>query len=416
MRPTYFSAEQFLNERRPIDPVRCFRPQAIKRAVTWFQTQFTGELIYAVKANMAPDIVSAVAGNGVKNFDVASLTEVDLIYHGVPGAHLFYMNPVKSRAHIRSAYFDYGVRCFALDHIEELEKILSVTEGARDLTIFVRLHCDDSGSVLPLGKKYGAESSEAIELLKLVRQKAERLGVTFHVGSQALQAERYGEAIRYAGDLLKRAGVVTELLNVGGGFPIYYRDGDPIDLSDYVIQIESSLEALPMVEGAEIFAEPGRALVAESESLIVRVDARRGHELFINDGGYGVLFDAANCDWVFPLRLIGQGQGQGQGQGNRAQLQASDALSHEMVGFEFWGPTCDAADHMKGPFQLPASVKEGDYLEIYKTGAYGGVMASGFNGFGCYEEIILKDDVMQSNFAPLTPQAETTEQILKLIS
>ena len=190
MRPTYFSAEQFLNERRPIDPVRCFRPHAVIRAVNWFQSQFVGGLIYAVKANMAPDIVRTVAECGVQNFDVASLTEVDLIYHGVPGATLFYMNPVKSRAHIRSAYFDYGVRCFALDHREELEKIMTVTEEAKDLTLFVRLHCDDTGSVLPLGKKYGAESSEAIELLKAVRQKAERLGVTFHVGSQALQAER----------------------------------------------------------------------------------------------------------------------------------------------------------------------------------------------------------------------------------
>lgn len=406
MRPTYFSAEQFLNERRPIDPVRCFRPHAIERAVTWFQSQFFGQLIYAVKANMAPDIVQTVAENGVQNFDVASLTEVDLIYHGVPGATLFYMNPVKSRAHIRSAYFDYGVRCFALDHIEELEKILTVTEGAKDLTLFVRLHCDDTGSVLPLGKKYGAESSEAIELLKAVRKKAMRLGVTFHVGSQALQAERYGEAIRYAGDLVKRAGVMAELLNVGGGFPIFYKEGDPLDLSDYVSEIENSLDALPMVQGAEVFAEPGRALVAESESLIVRVDARRGQELFINDGGYGVLYDAANCDWVFPLRLIGHE--------NNSYLRSFDAPNKELVGFELWGPTCDAADHMKGPFYMPNSVKEGDYLEVYKTGAYGGVMASGFNGFGCYEEIILKDDVRGSNFAPIASQP--SDQVLKLIS
>lgn len=406
MRPTYFSAEQFLNERRPIDPVRCFRPHAVIRAVNWFQSQFVGGLIYAVKANMAPDIVRTVAECGVQNFDVASLTEVDLIYHGVPGATLFYMNPVKSRAHIRSAYFDYGVRCFALDHREELEKIMTVTEEAKDLTLFVRLHCDDTGSVLPLGKKYGAESSEAIELLKAVRQKAERLGVTFHVGSQALQAERYGEAIRYAGDLLKRAGVVAELLNVGGGFPVFYKEGDPIDLSHYVSEIETSLDALPMVQGGEVFAEPGRALVAESESLIVRVDARRDQELFINDGGYGVLFDAANCDWVFPLRLIGH---------DDICHQSSHALvNKDLVGFEFWGPTCDAADHMKGPFYLPHSVKEGDYLEIHKTGAYGGVMASGFNGFGCYEEIILKDDVMGSNFTPIASQ--TSDHMLKLIS
>ena len=408
MRSTYFSAEEFLAQRRPIDPVRCFRQGAIERAVSWFQTNFSGQLIYAVKANMAPGVVHQVAQHGVKNFDVASLTEVDLIYHGVPNANLFYMNPVKSRAHIRSAYYDYGVRCFSIDHEDELEKILTVTEQAKDLTIFVRLHCDDSGSVLPLGRKYGAAGEEAVWLLQLVRQKAERLGVTFHVGSQALHPERYGEAIRYAGDLVRRAGVLAELLNVGGGFPIFYKDGDPLDLLPFVSNIENSLEALPMVQGGEVFAEPGRALVAEAESLIVRVDARRGNELFINDGGYGVLYDAANCDWVFPVRLVGH-------EDTTTNIQVSDPS--EFVGFELWGPTCDAADHMKGPFYLPASVQEGDYLEIYKTGAYGGVMASGFNGFGCYEEIDLQDDVMASNFVPLSSSVEAqSAEVIKLIS
>jgi len=403
MGPTYFSAEQYLKQRRPIDPVRCFRPHAIERAVTWFQSHFSGQLIYAVKANMTPDVVQLVAQNGVQNFDVASLTEVDLIYHSVPNANLFYMNPVKSRAHIRSAYYDYGVRCFSIDHVDELEKILTVTEQAKDLTIFVRLHCDDSGSVLPLGKKYGAEGSDAIELLKLVRQKAERLGVTFHVGSQAMQAERFGEAIRYAGDLVRRAGVLAELLNVGGGFPIFYKDGDPVDLSSYMSNIEQSLDAMPMVPGGEVFAEPGRALVAEAESLIVRVDGRRDNELFINDGGYGVLYDAANCDWIFPLHLISHHEG---------VCERTNAHDSELTGFQLWGPTCDAADHMKGPFFLPRCVKEGDYLEIHKTGAYGGVMASGFNGFGCYEEIFLEDDVMVSNFQP----DAQVENVIKLIS
>lgn len=387
MRLQFSSAEAFLAERRPVDPVRCLRPYAVSRAANWFQEQFSGNLIFAVKANSSPFVIEALSAAGVRRFDVASLTEVETIYHQVAGADLFYMNPVKSRAHIRSAYFDYGVRRFSVDHSDEVEKILEVTENARDLTLFVRLHCNDRGSVLPLGKKYGAEGAEAVELLRLVRAKAERLGVTFHVGSQALEPQRYGEAIHHAADLVRKAGVVAELLNVGGGFPACYRHGDPVDLGIYVDVIESALEAMPLVHDAEIFAEPGRALAAESESLIVRVDARRGNELFINDGGYGVLYDAANCDWIFPARLIGD--------------QGAGALEP----FSFWGPTCDAADRMKGPFMLPGSVAEGDYLEIHKTGAYGTVMASGFNGFGCYEEIELLDEVMLSNFLPSTDEA-----------
>ncbi len=392
MTQSYLSAEEFLAVRRPVDPVRCLRPFAVRRAASWFQERFSGRLIYAVKANPSPFVIEQLIATGVERFDVASLTEVDTLYHKVPGAKLFYMNPVKSRAHIRAAYYDYGVRRFSVDHCDEVEKILAVTEDASDLTLFVRLHCNDKGSVLPLGKKYGAEGREAVELLQLVRQKAERLGVTFHVGSQALEPARYGEAIRHAGDLVREAGVVAELLNVGGGFPACYRDGDPLDLSPYMASVEAALSLMPMVSDAKVFAEPGRALVAECESLIVRVDARRGNELFINDGGYGVLYDAANCDWVFPARLVGH-----------------DDETAPMIDFSFWGPTCDAADRMKGPFRLPASIAEGDYIEIYKTGAYGSVMASGFNGFGCYEEIELRDEVALSNY--LSGQEEATPAV-----
>lgn len=379
------TAEEFLSLRRPVDPVRCRRPFAVTRAADWFQNHFSGNLIYAVKANTAAFVIEALASAGVRRFDVASLTEVETVYHGVPGAELFYMNPVKSRAHIRSAYFDYGVRTFSVDHVDEVNKILEVTENARDLTLFTRLHCNDRGSVLPLGRKYGAEGAEAVTLLQYVRSVAARLGVTFHVGSQALVPTRYGEAIHHAADLVREAGVVAEFLNVGGGFPACYRHGDPVDLGLYLEVVESAVNAMPMVHDGQIFAEPGRALSAEAESLIVRVDARRGNELFINDGGYGVLYDAANCDWIFPARLIGS--------------EAEGAAEPEgLEAFSFWGPTCDAADRMKGPFMLPAHVKEGDYLEIHKTGAYGGVMASGFNGFGYYEEIELEDEVMLSNF------------------
>ena len=84
--------------------------------------------------------------------------------------------------------------------------------------------------------------------------------------------------------------------------------------------------------------EPGRALVAEAESLIVRVDARRGNELFINDGGYGTLFDAAHLGFSFPVRLVRQARW------TRRAL---------IADFSFWGPTCDTIDHMQGPFRLP---------------------------------------------------------------
>ena len=383
----FSSAEAFLKAHRPVDPVRCLRPFLAERAAQWFQTQFPGRLLYAVKANPTRTLIEGLSVSGVSGFDVASLHEIEHMRAVAVDADLFYMNPVKSRAHIREAYFTHGVRRFAVDSEAEVLKILDVTNQADDLCLFVRLACNDEGSVLPLGAKYGVSGAEAAALLQLVRAKARRLGVTFHVGSQALVPARYGQALTLVGDLVRRAGVVADVLNVGGGFPIFYKEGDPLCLEPFLAAIRAGLADVPLAGDADIFAEPGRALVAESESLIVRVDGRRDQDLFINDGGYGVLYDAAFSEWVFPCRLIGSSTG------------------GDLLPFSFWGPTCDAADRMKGPFYLPASVKEGDYIEIYKTGAYGWAMASVFNGFGSYEMIELEDDVPLSNFAsPLAAQ------------
>jgi ornithine decarboxylase len=124
--------------------------------------------------------------------------------------------------------------------------------------------------------------------------------------------------------------------------------------------------------------EPGRALVSEAESLIVRVDARRGYNLYINDGSYGMLFDAAYLGFIFPTQIVSR------------EVDPSEPLQP----FELWGPTCDSIDYMKGPFLLPASVGEGDYIEIGNMGAYGRAIAGHFNGYGEYDEVILLDEPM----------------------
>jgi ornithine decarboxylase len=156
----------------------------------------------------------------------------------------------------------------------------------------------------------------------------------------------------------------------------------PAPLERFLSAIEEGVEKLPVREDVRLMCEPGRALVAEAESLIVRVEARRGTDLFINDGGYGVLFDAAHLGWIFPARLLGR----------------DPAPGEAMTPFELWGPTCDSIDHMKGPFLLPASVREGDYLELGNVGAYGRAIAGDFNGYGKYEEAILDDEPMMTMY------------------
>ena len=139
---------------------------------------------------------------------------------------------------------------------------------------------------------------------------------------------------------------------------------------------------MPVRENVRVMCEPGRALVAEAESLIVRVDARRGNDLYINDGAYGTLFDAAHLGFVFPTRLVSRAVAPGEA----------------MTPFELWGPTCDSIDQMKGPFMLPSTIAEGDYIEIGNVGAYGRAIAGSFNGYGRYDEVIFLDEPMLSMY------------------
>ena len=166
---------------------------------------------------------------------------------------------------------------------------------------------------------------------------------------------------------------------MGGGFPSTYPGMEPPSLDRYFDTIARAFESLPVSYSSELWCEPGRALCAEYSSVVVRVEKRRGEELYINDGAYGALFDAAHIGWRFPVTLLRR-------EDSRARL----------VAFSFYGPTCDDLDHMAGPFLLPADVAAGDYLEIGMLGAYGAAMRTAFNGFGSDETVVADDEPMAS--------------------
>ncbi|MBU2532735.1 MAG: type III PLP-dependent enzyme [Alphaproteobacteria bacterium] len=377
----YASARAFLNAHQPDLPVFGMRPHAAGRAARWFLDKFPGEVAYAYKANSAVFLVGALYGAGIRNFDVASLPELEDAAT-IPQATLHFMHPVKSRNAIKRAYFEFGVRCFALDTEDELEKILHETGAPDDLELFVRLTVPARYSSIPLERKFGIEGAAATRLLMRTRQHCDTLGICFHVGSHTVSPDAYELAFQTVRHHIVEAGVVVDAIDVGGGFPSRYSEHAPSPLSDFMRVIARDFESLPVSHDCRLICEPGRALVAEAESLIVRVDARRGHELFINDGGYGALFDAAMIDFMFPVRLANRVADPGE----------------RLESFQFWGPTCDSIDHMKGPFLLPDSVREGDYIEIGNMGAYGRAIAGGFNGYGRYRDIILDDEPMYTMY------------------
>lgn len=382
----FANAQALIASRRPDRPVFGLRPHAAGRAARWFLANFPGEVAYAYKANSSVFLVGALYGAGIRNFDVASLPELEDAAT-IPQAHLHFMHPVKSRTAIRRAYHEFGVKCFALDSEDELEKIVDETGAAQDLQLFVRMSVPAKNSSIPLEHKFGIAGPEASSLLVKTRQVADELGLTFHVGSQTETTDAFETAFDTLHAAIVDAGVVVDAIDVGGGFPARYGEQAPAPLQAFVDLIADRFEKLPVSHDCRLICEPGRALVAEAESLIVRVDARRGNELFINDGGYGALFDAAQLGFGFPIRLIG----------------ASKADRAALVPYSLWGPTCDSVDHMKGPFLLPDTVKEGDYLEIGNMGAYGRAIAGHFNGYGRYDEVILDDEPMYSMYRGNAP-------------
>ncbi len=378
----FTSAAELLRNHRPERPVLCLRPHAAARAARWFLANFPGQVLYAAKANDASPIIESLTEAGITKFDVASSVEIARMA-AVPNAELYFMNPVKSRVSIRTAFDEFGVRSFAFDSEDELDKILEETGRAGDLALYLRIACPNTHSLIPLEGKFGVPVEEAPALLLRARQVAKRLGITFHVGSQAVVPAAFGEALRQVGQLIVASGVLVDAIDIGGGFPSRYPHSDPPELSDYTEEIAKAWDELAVKDSCELLCEPGRALVAEAESVIVRVDARRGNALYVNDGAFGTLFDAAYSRFRFPARLIGA-------TGTRAKGETE---------FSLYGPTCDSSDCLPGPFMLPPSVKEGDYIEIGQIGAYGRVLANRFNGFGEYDEAVLTDEPMLSMYA-----------------
>ncbi len=367
---------------KPVQPVTLVRPHAASRAARFFVEKFPGRSIYAVKANPSPDLLTILWDSGITHYDVASIAEVRLVAATLPEATLCFMHPVKAEEAIAEAYFTHGVRTFSLDTMDELEKIVRATKHADDLTLCVRLRVSSEHAKLSLAAKFGADASELRELLIATRQASDALGICFHVGSQAMTPAAYGQAMERVRAAIVEAGVTVDVVDVGGGFPSTYPGMEPPPLEAYFAVIHRSFEDLPISYSAELWCEPGRALCAEYSSLIVRVEKRRGSELYINDGAYGALFDAAHIGWRFPVDL----------------LREPDSNARPMP-FSFYGPTCDDLDHMAGPFMLPADIQAGDYIEIGMLGAYGCAMRTGFNGFGSVETHKVTDEPMDSLYA-----------------
>ena len=292
------------------------------------------------------------------------------------------MNTIKSREHIKEAYFKYKIRDFALDTKDELQKIIEATENAKDLTLYVRVSISNEHAEIDLSQKFGALPSEALGLLRLAKAHASKVGLSFHVGSQCMHPISYAKGIRDLGVIIKKTKILPDIINVGGGFPSIYPDLNPQPLEDYINEIKKAFNNLKLENKPKLMCEPGRVLVAESGSAIVRVVLRKKQKLYINDGTYGSMFDAGVPNFVLPTRMIPNGR----------------MTSKKLTSYSLYGPTCDSIDYMKGPFILPNNLKEGDYIEVGQLGAYSLTFRTKFNGFYSDQIFEVQDKPIMSIF------------------
>lgn len=373
----YARVVDLVSSMKPARPLYIYDLERMRYQAKRFCSAFAGKPLYAVKTNTDENAIRALISGGIKAFDVASLDEIRRVKAVMPNAELHFMHPIKTPEDIRAAYFEYGVRHFVLDHEDELFKIIRETELAQDLSLTVRISLPkNDDALIDFSAKFGAAFDDALMLLEKCRPVSKTLGLSFHVGTQTVTPAKYDLAIGYCARLIDASGVQVDSLNIGGGFPVAYTGDDGLDtIETYMDHINAALAKNGLSE-LKLLAEPGRVLVAESVKLVARVELRKGDVLYINDGVYGGLFDAAR--WVgteFPVSAVS----------------CDRPFDGSKAGFRLAGPTCDGLDMMDGPFELPADIGMGDWIIFENTGAYSQVLRSDFNGFGAYDVAVLRD-------------------------
>lgn len=377
MTARYGSVAQFVTREAPEIPVHLLRPHRLAAAAREFVAGFPGEVLFAVKCNAHPLVLQTLRAEGIRHFDVASPMEIRRVRETVPDGVMYYHHPAKTPGQIALAR-DLGVGFYAVDCVEELDKVAAI--AGCSVRPMVRLAIPKgTGAVYDLSTKFGAAPESFIATIRRAAEMGMAPGVTFHVGSQCLDPEAFRLGIRLACQLLEAAGVVVDLMDIGGGFPAYYRSTAAPPLADYFRVIDEARQDWAVPRGIRLACEPGRALAAEGGSLLTRVNLRKPDSLYLNDGIFGGLTEVywGKTDLALPYRAIAPD----------GRLRAGDLNT-----FTAYGPTCDGNDRLPYTLELPCDIRDGDYIEFNLIGAYGREMAARYNGMVSDEIAVIEND------------------------
>jgi ornithine decarboxylase len=380
---TWTNPVEYLRNQQPDLPVLFFCPATARSSARVFLEGFPGLVTYAVKSNPSEEMILSLAAAGVRGFDCASPSEIELVRRlAPPGSAVHYNNPVRSRSEIAFA-LERRVRSFAVDSHSELDKLLGmVTSALADeggpgcCEVSVRFKLPDvKGAAYEFGSKFGADPAVAAELLRRAAGAGFVPSVTFHPGTQCPDPAAWDAYVREAAAVAAAAGVRIARLNVGGGFPAHRLSAEPPDLEGIFRAIDRAVREAFGPEGRRpaLVCEPGRALSGEACVLATRVRAvRDGDHVFLNDGIYGGLAELGLLGIVDRIHAVDP----------RGKVRTG-----ELLGRVCFGPTCDSLDRLPGEVPLPSDLEEDDYVILRGMGAYSTVTSTRFNGFGKLESV-----------------------------
>ena len=363
--------KDFLRTAQPEGPCLVVDLDVVKDNYKAFDRAMPGtRIFYAVKANPAPEILKALADLG-SCFDTASVVEIEMaLAAGATPNRISFGNTIKKERDVAKAHA-YGISLFAVDSIEEVEKVARAAPGA---SVFCRILTDGAGAEWPLSRKFGCDPSMAKDVLMHAHKLGlAAYGISFHVGSQQTRLGAWDTALEQAKsifDEMAAEGVTLSMVNLGGGFPTKYLKAVP-GTNSYANAIHEGLEkhfgnAIP-----DTIIEPGRGMVGNAGVIkceVVLISKKHANDnlrwVYLDIGKFGGLAETMDEAIRYPITTIHDG-------GAKAPCVIA-------------GPTCDSADvlYEKAPYDLPLSLSVGDEVLIESTGAYTTTYASvAFNGF-----------------------------------
>ena len=361
----------FLRDRRPEGPCLVVDLEVIADNYRCFTHAMPDtRVFYAVKANPAPEILKMLAAMG-SCFDTASVAEIGMaLAAGATPDRISFGNTIKKERDIAKAH-GHGVSLFAVDSVEEVEKVARAAPGAK---VFCRILTDGAGAEWPLSRKFGCEPAMAVDVLLQAHDLGlTAYGISFHVGSQQTRLAAWDQALAEAKaifDAMQARGITLQMVNLGGGFPTKYLKQVP-GTGAYASAIHEALtrhfgNAIP-----ETIIEPGRGMVGNAgviKAEVVLVSKKHANDnhrwVYLDIGKFGGLAETMDEAIRYPI------------------VTAKDA--DEKAPCVIAGPTCDSADvlYEKTPYDLPVTLTVGDEVLIEATGAYTTTYASvAFNGF-----------------------------------